>query len=101
VKKKPLTSRQEQALADQATQVSKAVIDQAWKMAHAQFAPQSDGILAELKALPALPSGEDAEKLMALKKRFDVLAINKANFVDTAIADLLGPAGAGRRLRMF
>jgi len=58
-------------------------------------------LLAELKTLPALPSGEDAEKLMALRKRFDVLAINKANFVDTAIADLLGLAGAGRRLRML
>lgn len=46
MKKKPLTSRQEQALADQATQVPKAVIDQAWEMAHTQFAPQSDGILA-------------------------------------------------------
>jgi len=101
VKKQPLTSRQKQALADEAIQVNKAVIHQAQAIAHARFAPQSAGILAELKALPAFPSGEDAAKLMALRKRFDILAINKADYLDSVIADLLGLAGAGRRLRML
>jgi hypothetical protein len=88
-----LTKRQKQALADPVTQ---AAADAALAEARQRFGPQMDGVIAEIQALlagrrPADLSGGETVMLMALKARFDALAIEQKHFAEAALVWRLDP----------
>jgi hypothetical protein len=91
--KPKLTKRQKQALADPVTQ---AAADGALVEARQRFGPQMDDVIAEIKALLAGRrvgdlSGGEAVELMALKARFDGLAIEQKRFAEAVLTERLDP----------
>ena len=90
--KKP-SNRQKRALADPTTQ---AAMDGAMKEADDLFGPKIDAVLAEMKAFaagrnPRNLTGADAVTFMALKARFDALAIEHQHFAEAAVRTRLNP----------